>query len=91
MTNEVENHTNHEIGDITVPDQVKRMEVDLPNGYAEYKIKLEQECEDKLSTGDQNKLFDRLVKFVKDKLNTSSLSLAEFKKLILLHQTGKKC
>lgn len=32
---------------------------------------------------------NKLVKFVKDTLNTSTLSLAEFKKLLLLHPVGK--
>ncbi|XP_028409437.1 DNA-directed RNA polymerase III subunit RPC5-like isoform X1 [Dendronephthya gigantea] len=44
-----------------------------------------KDTETKLSPQDEEKLLNHLVKFVKDKLNTSSLSLAEFKKLLLLH------
>lgn len=72
----------------SVPDQWMTMDIDLPNGYTEGTAKDEKEIT--LSPEDQDKLFNRLVKFVQDKLNTSSLSLAEFKKLILLHQTGEK-
>ena len=38
---------------------------------------------------DEEKLCDRLVKFVKDKLHTGTLSLAEMKRLLLLHPVGK--
>ena len=68
------------------------MDISLPNGFCENGLntKMDQSEDCELSQEDQNKLFDRLMKFVKDKLNTSSLSLAEFKKLMLLHQTGNQ-
>ena len=63
-----------------------KMEVDLRNDNDEATLTNGEQTE--LSLEEQDKLFNRLVKFVKTKLNTSSLSLADFKKLILLHQTG---
>ena len=62
------------------------VEVDLSNDKVEATLTNGEQTE--LSLEEQDKLFNRLVKFVKTKLNTSSLSLADFKKLILLHQTG---
>ena len=63
------------------------MDTHIPNGFKETPVKIETETE--LSAETEEKLFNNLVKFVKDKLNTSTLSLAEFKKLLLLHPAGE--
>ena len=63
------------------------MDIHVPNEYKETPIKNEPKTE--MSSGNEEKLFNSLVKFVKDKLNTSTLSLAEFKKLLLLHPAGE--
>ena len=63
------------------------MESHLPNGYKETTVQVETQNE--LTGENEEKLLNNLVKFVKDKLNTSTLSLAELKKLLLLHPTGK--
>ena len=58
----------------------------IPDGDEEPVVK---DTKTQLSLQDEEKLLNRLVKFVKDKINTSSLSLAEFKKLLLLHHPGE--
>ena len=63
------------------------MDIHVPNGYKETPVKNQPKTE--ISSGNEEKLFNNLVKFVKDKLNTSTLSLAEFKKLLLLHPAGE--
>ena len=63
------------------------MDTNVPNGYKETTVTNEANAE--LSGESEEKLFNNLVKFVKDKLNTSTLSLAEFKKLLLLHPIGE--
>ena len=63
------------------------MDTHIPNGYKETTVKIETQTEK--SAENEEKLLNDLVKFVKDKLNTSTLSLAEFKKLLLLHPTGE--
>ena len=63
------------------------MDTHIPNGYKETAVKVDTQTEK--SAENKEKLLNNLVKFVKDKLNTSTLSLAEFKKLLLLHPTGK--
>ena len=63
------------------------MDIHLQNGYKETPVKNQPKTE--ISSGNEEKLFNNLVKFVKDKLNTSTLSLAEFKKLLLLHPAGE--
>ena len=63
------------------------MDTNVPNGYKETTATNEAKAE--LSGESEEKLFNNLVKFVKDKLNTSTLSLAEFKKLLLLHPIGE--
>ena len=63
------------------------MHTNFPNGYKETTATNEAKAE--LSAESKKKLFNSLVKFVKKKLNTSTLSLAEFKKLLLLHPIGE--
>ncbi|CAB4029388.1 Hypothetical predicted protein, partial [Paramuricea clavata] len=62
------------------------MDTHISNGYKETTVISETETEQ--SPENEEKLFNNLVKFVKDKLNTSTLSLTEFKKLLLLHPAG---
>ena len=63
------------------------MNTHIHNGYNDNIIKNESS---ELSPEKKDEiLFNNLVKFVKDKLNTSTLSLAEFKKLLLLQPSGK--
>ena len=63
------------------------MDTHISNGYKETTVISEAETEQ--SPENEEKLFNNLVKFVKDKLNTSTLSLTEFKKLLLLHPAGE--
>jgi hypothetical protein len=64
------------------------MDTRISNGYKETTVISEAETEQ--SPENEEKLFNNLVKFVKDKLNTSTLSLTEFKKLLLLHPAGEE-
>ena len=61
------------------------MDTNVPNGYKETRATNEAKTE--LTAESEEKLFKSLVKVVKDNLNTSTLSLAEFKKL--LHPIGE--
>ena len=63
------------------------MYTNVPNGCKETTATNEAKAE--LSAESEEKLYNSLVKFVKDKLNTSTLSLAEFKKLLSRHPIGE--